>query len=132
MSGKHGINIYFEVQDPIGLSWIRPAKQEAGTLNRTMDPVDVTNKDSAKWKESIGGDRGWDMAFTALFDELDAGYLILEAAWEDDTELQVRGWDGTRFHTGAARVGDMGIDAPDDDAARYSPTITGTGVLTIT
>lgn len=132
MTAKHGIDIIFEVWDSIGMAWVQPAKQEAGTLNRTGSPVDVTNKDSAKWTESIPGDRSWDMTFTALFDETDAGYLLLEAAWEANEQILVRGFDGTRYHSGTVEISDLGIDAPDDDAARYNPTLPGTGVLTIT
>lgn len=129
---KHGIDIYFEVWDSVGMAWVQPAEQEAGTLNRSQGPVDITSKDSLKWTKSIPGDRSWDMTFTALFDETDVGYLLLEGAWEANEQIQVRGFDGTRYHSGFAEVSDMGIDAPDDDAARYNPTLNGSGVLTIT
>lgn len=132
MGGKLGINVYIEVFDSIGLSWVRPAKQESGTLTRNADTVDTTNKDDAGWRQFLAGNRGFEVTFTALFDETDPGYLLLEDAFNSGDAINTRVWDGTRYHTGDTRVTDLGVEAPDDDAARYTPTLTGDGELVIT
>lgn len=60
------------------------------TINLTSDPIDVTSRDSAPWKDYIAGLREWSVSFNAVYENTDAALDILEAAYIAGTVLSVR------------------------------------------
>src|SRR5512141_1496642 len=118
MAKKLGIDVYVEVS-AAGVTYTKIGGQTGGSLNRSGSPADVTNKDSAMYKETIPGFKEWTVDCDGLYDEADAGYLIVETAHDADATLYVRMYDGTRYHTGQAQVKECSFDAGAEDATKF-------------
>jgi hypothetical protein len=105
------------------------------TLNVNVDLPDVTNKESAGWKEHINGVRDWSIDFDGLYDESGEGITadeILAAiiarsaditAYFKPTSGDTEGWTGTGTYKG------IKIDAPAEGGLKSSGSIQGNGAL---
>ncbi len=130
MTVERGDATFIEVNN--GGGWVKPANQLDASMPRSKDLFDKTTKDSAGWKEQGSGFKGWEMTMSALFNEADSGYVIIVGAWEANTNIQARFFDGTQYHTGNAEVGNPEITGPKDEAKQYSVTFSGDGPITRT
>lgn len=121
------MNIYVGV-DPIGC-----ATESSLSLNRAT--IDTTCKDSASWASFIGGQMDWSLSSSSLLalDESNESAEDFLDALIGDTELTVKistGVTGDWYLTGTGLCTSFEINAPDNDVATYSVTITGKGALT--
>ena len=105
------------------------AGQRGATLNRSAETIDITNKVSAGWKESITSVKEWSVDCDGVFVADDAALKQLETAFNANTMVDVKISDGTWGYKGKAIITDFPIEAPYDDAATYSITLQGTGEL---
>ena len=105
------------------------AGQRGATLNRSAETIDITNKVSAGWKESITSVKEWSVDCDGVFVADDAALKALETALNANTLVDVKISDDTRGYKGTAIITDITIEAPYDDAATYSITLQGTGEL---
>lgn len=127
MSIERGDACWIEVYSG---AWIKPGGQVDASLDPGKDMIETTSKDSAGWKENIDGYKGWTMSMTCMFDEADAGYAAIKNAYDGDTNMNVRFFDGTNWRTGYCIVGGPTITSPKDDAKQYTVEFTGDGPLT--
>ncbi len=127
-----GIDFVIQVNtgDEITPVWTTIAGQRGATLNRSVDVIDVTSKSSDNWEENLPGIRHWSIDFDGLLVEDDTGYLELEDAFMNGTQVRVQmeTVSGNKY-TGMATLTDFPIEAPYDDAATYSGTLQGSGPL---
>ena len=105
------------------------AGQRGATLNRSAETIDITNKVSAGWKESITSVKEWSVDCDGVFVEDDTALKALETAFNANTMVDVKISDGEWGYKGKAIITDFPIEAPYDDAATYSLTLQGTGEL---
>lgn len=124
-----GTTVLIEVQDDQGV-WSKVAAQRGGTLNRTADTLDTTNKEGYGWADNEQGQKSWSIDCDGLFVEDNDGFKALNAAWVNGDCVRVR----VRFPSGLSYVGqailtDFPIDLPYDDAVTYSLTFNGKGAL---
>jgi len=110
------------------------AGQRGATLNRDMDTIDVTAKDSAdNWRENEASFKNWSIDADGLIVETDTAYLALETAFDDGTKVTVEvSTPAGHKYSGSALITSFPIDAPYDDAATYSLSLLGDGALTKT
>lgn len=118
------------------------------TMNLTVDPFDVTSKDSGSWKASIPGMKSWDMSTDNLYSEhfdklmtLAMARTTIKLYWSPATNtesnnevthtpsLTVDG-ESYKYYVGDAWINNISANAPNDDAATYTCQFTGTGALT--
>lgn len=124
-----GTTVLIEVQDDQGV-WSKVAAQRGGTLNRTADTLDTTNKEGYGWADNEQGQKSWSVDCDGLFVEDNDGFKALNAAWVNGDCVRIR----VRFPSGLSYVGqailtDFPIDLPYDDAVTYSLTFNGKGAL---
>lgn len=102
-------------------------------LDCKADNIDVTNFDSAGWKEFLAGLKEWSGSFEGNFKPTDtAGQKAIIDAWiaGNSVSLECR-VDATKKFAGSAFV-NFGIEMPVDDKGSFSCDYQGTGVLTPT
>lgn len=110
--------------------------QKNATLNIERDTIDVTTKDSNKWREILVSTKSWSIDCDALltFDETPKRpFDYLFDAWTNGTLIAVKlsnEVSGDDKYYGDAYVTSAPVQVPDADAATYSFTLTGTGSLT--
>ena len=136
---------------PVNGTLIAIYKDISGTLTKisnstsnsfdiTVDMIDVTNKDSAGWKEFITGEKGYTMSIEGIFEEdgsVGAGAL----SWKDVITDLTAGTSVTIVMTsnvsgdiklsGAAFFSNLNLSAPNNDKATFTATIQETGALTV-
>lgn len=124
-----GTTVLIEVQDEAGV-WSKVAAQRGGTLNRSAETLDTTNKEGYGWADNEQGQKSWSIDCDGLFVEDNDGFKALNAAWVNGDCVRVR----VHFPSGLTYVGqailtDFPIDLPYDDAVTYSLTFNGKGAL---
>ncbi len=135
MSGLRGLDfvVYINSGTEAIPVWSKVAGQRAGTLNRSMDPIDVSNKDDYGWSSSLDGTREWSIDFDCLVSETDTGVLALESAFDNGDQIMVQmRTPGGSIYQGYGYVSEMTLEAPYDDVAIFSGSIMGDGVLSKT
>lgn len=125
--------------------------QKEHTVSRTADTIDVSTKTGGilnmqeimtklgvtdwkpkeynDYKEYIQGQKEWSTDVSGALPSSDAAYDILEAAYENGTPVVVSELDLGRMKEkiGIAFVTELSEEAPIDDLAGYSLSLTGTG-----
>lgn len=108
--------------------YTKVAGQRGGTFTREADTLDMTSKDNFGWSDADYGVLSWSIEGDGLLEEADAGYLKLENAFMAKEVVKVR-WQtaGGTTWTGDAIITSFPVEAPYDDSATYSVTLTGKG-----
>lgn len=136
---------------PVNGTLIAIYKSSGGTLTKianatsnsfdiTSDMIDVTNKDSAGWKEFITGEKGYTMSIDGIFEE-NVSIGSGRESWQD---LLLNLTNGTLVTivmtsnvtddiklTGSAYFSNLNLTAPNNDKATFTATLQGTGELTV-
>jgi len=100
------------------------------TLNRSMETIDVTSRDSASWYEYLAGLRGWTIDFDGLYLEDDDAVLQLEAAYASHIHIGVIVTDpASNTFTGTAYLTSFSFTGPYSAEATATGTIQGSGEL---
>lgn len=106
--------------------------ENSSSLNRSMSPVDVTDKQSNGAAEFLGGVRNWGMNGEGFYLNGDEAFGDIMSHWKDRQSVGVkmrdtvnrRQWTGTAWITGFSIVGQT------PDAVKDTLTLEGTGALT--
>ncbi len=107
------------------------AGQRGATLNRSVDTMDVTTKDSSNWKEFLPSIGEWSIDADGLVVDSDEAFTKLESYFMSRDKLLVElTTPGGKTYQGNVIITDFPIELPYDDAVTYSVKLTGTGVLT--
>ena len=105
------------------------AGQQGATLNRSMAPIDITNKITGDWKESLAGVRSWKIACGGLYVLNAESLQALEDAFMDNTELDVAiGFNGKNYF-GRVLITDYPVSAVFNGQFKYSMSLLGVGEL---
>lgn len=112
-------------------TWTTVAGQRDVSFTRSQGTIDITSKDSNRWKEFIYGNREWSLELDHLVELADGGFQQLESMYENQEIIQVRIMEedsGTA--TGSALLTEFSYDAPEEGEASASATLQGSGALT--
>lgn len=107
------------------------AGQRGCTLNRSGEVIDVSNKVTSGWKESLTGLKEWSIDADGIMVESDVALTALEQAFLDSKVVHIKMGkkDSSWGYEGDAIITDFPIEAPYDDAVTYSMTLQGAGGL---
>ena len=105
------------------------AGQQGATLNRSMAPIDITNKINGDWKESLAGVRSWKITCGGLYVLNAESLKALEDAFMDNTELDVAiGFNGKNYF-GRVLITDYPVSAVFNGQFKYNISLLGVGEL---
>jgi TP901-1 family phage major tail protein len=123
-----GVDFLIFVETTTPGTYTKVAGQRGGTLNRERETIDVTSKDGDGWADVEYGLGSWSIEGDGLLVESDVAFQALEDALMDGTIVKVRFQTaaGNKYE-GDALVTSLPIEAPYDDTATYSITLTGKG-----
>ena len=111
-------------------TWTVVGGQRGASLSRSADTVDVTNKESNEWTESLPGLKSWSIDFDGLLVVDDTAYEALKTAWKSGQTVYVKiEQDGGTAEGGYGIITDLSEDYPYDAEATVSGSIEGTGEL---
>ena len=107
------------------------AKGKSNTFNLSRALIDVSNKDSAGWKEQIYGQGSGSFDFDGVFDEAATyGFEELYAALVAKTVLTVRMTSATtndKYYEAECLISNLSLSAPMEDAETFTCTFEITG-----
>jgi TP901-1 family phage major tail protein len=131
MAKIKGLNIYVEVNtgtygSPV---WTKVGGQKDASMTPSLDDIDVTDKDSAGWKENLAGNREITIEFDAFLIEDNAGFVEMKKGFWDASpkDLDLRLKTPTKTYRGYFRLSEMPIEAPSEEAATVSFSLKSTG-----
>ena len=131
MAKVKGKDIYIEVNTgTVGAPvWTKVGGQKSCTIDRGTAAIDVSDKDSNEWEESLAGYKNWSIPFDAFLIEDDAAYLEIETSYEGGIIDQYRISTPAHVYIGYALIEGLSMGAPDGDASVVSFTLKGTAAL---
>jgi len=103
--------------------------QSGATINRSMNVIETTDKTSNGWVTKIGGTKEWSVELEAFMVVGDAGFVALNTAFKNRTEVDVEVAVAGITFKGKALISDFPIELPQDDAVTFSITLEGSGEL---
>lgn len=123
-----GVDIYLEVWTGV---WTKVGGQKDATVDRGASPIDVTDKDSGGWEESLIGIKNWAISFDTFLIEgsIDPGFAQMEADYEADNINNYRITTPNHTYTGKAIIEGLSFTGPLSDASSISFTLKGTAAL---
>ena len=121
-----GTLVYVEVWTGV---WTKLGYQKDCTIDRGKASIEVTNKDSGGWEESLPGYKNWAISFDAFLVEDDAGLLQMESDFENDIVQNYRITTPAHVFVGKANLEGFSFTGPDGDASVVSFTLKGTAAL---
>lgn len=126
-------NILNSTNGVILIEGVVVADLTGATLTITHSPRNVTNKDSAGWRELLEGLREWSASVNAMYVP-NASWATLFAAYKDRTQVTVRFAStaaGDDYYEGEAYFASGTLDSPaQEDNVVFDISFEGTGVLT--
>lgn len=109
------------------------------SLEISMDEIDQTNKDSAGWKQIIGGLRSWSVSADALYqNEAESSKKAFTDFWDNIenrtkvfVELTRAGTltSDNKYYHGEAYVTSLSVNGGTEDQSTFSVSLTGSGAL---
>lgn len=109
--------------------------QKGASLSRSAETIDVSDKTSGGWSESIMGLKSWGVDCEGFVTIGDEGYELLEDAFDKreaiDVELKIGG-EGGYTRTGKAVITDFPEEYQQDSAVSFSISLQGASPLTKT
>ena len=115
--------------------------QQGTSLDFVSDMIDITTKDSNKFKEYLAGEKGGTITIDGLYD-VDTGnnntedvFASLLAGTEVTWKWGKYATPGDKYFTGSAIISSLNMSGPKNEAATYSMTLQVTGefeIVTVT
>lgn len=108
----------------------------AGQLNvnfeRSMSPIDITNKINGEWKTSLTGIKNWKIVCNGAYILSADSYKKLEDAFMNNKSVGVKLQTSSGEYVGEALIIDFPLSSIYNDSYKYRISLLGTGKLTAT
>lgn len=133
MAGKKiaGVDVLLKIKK--GGSFVVVGGQKGASLSRSAETIDVTDKTSEGWSESIVGLKSWSVDCDGFVTLGDVGFEALHEAFDNrqalDIEIKVGNETGYTY-TGSVVITDFPEEYPQDDAVSFSLSLAGASKLT--
>ena len=126
-----GVDVLLKVKSSLG-SFVAVGGQKGASLSRSAETIDVSDKTSGGWTESIMGLKSWSLDCEGFVTLGDSGFELLHEAFENrtplDIEIKVGGEDGYTY-TGKVVITDFPEEYQQDSAVSYSLSLQGASPL---
>lgn len=128
-----GVDVLLMVKK--GSSFVALGGQKGASLSRNATTIDVSDKNSRGWSESIVGLKSWSLECEGFVDLGDEALEELHIAFEERTPVDVEIRVGATSeangytYTGKAIITDFPEEFKADDAVSYSLTLGGASPL---
>jgi TP901-1 family phage major tail protein len=110
--------------------WTKMGSQKDCSWAGSLDTIDVTDKDSAGWKESLAGNRGFEPEFEAFLVEDDSAFAVLKAGYFSRNAVGLQIITPTKTYQGTFYVTELSMEGPLGDASTVSFSLVATGAVT--
>lgn len=126
-----GVDVLLKIQDESG-KFVAVGGQKGASLSRSAETIDVSDKTSGGWSESIMGLKSWSVdceGFVTLGDE---GFALIHKAFDERTALEIEikvGEAGGYNYTGKVVITDFPEEYPQDNAVSYNLSLQGASPL---
>lgn len=127
-----GKDVILAVFDTTGADLLAVGGQQALTINRSADSIEVTTKDST-WKSYISGMKEWGIDTDGVYSDGDAAHKALTAAFLNGDLVCIKVINRKTkkaMFGGLCAITDYPLEAPYDDALTFSLSLQGNGALT--
>lgn len=128
-----GVDVLLKVKKDS--SYVVVGGQKGASLSRSAETIDVSDKTSGGWSESIMGLKSWGVDCEGFVTIGDEGYELLETAFENREAIEVElkvGGTGGYTRTGKAVITDFPEEYQQDSAVSFSISLQGASALTKT
>ena len=105
------------------------AGQQNATLNRSMAPINITNKINGDWKESLGGTHTWKVRCGGLYVVSAESLQALEDAFMNNEEIDISITFNGKNYFGRALITDFPVSSKYNEQFKYDIQLLGTGEL---
>ena len=105
------------------------AGQQGATLNQSMSPIDITNKITGDWSESLAGTRTWRINCNGLFVVNAESLQALEDAFMNNTEIEASIAVDNKNYFGRVLITDYPLSAIFNAQFKYNISLLGVGEL---
>lgn len=105
------------------------AGQLNATLNRSMTPIDVTNKITGNWKENLGGLHTWKIKCGGMYVINAEALQRLEDAFFNNEEIDVSIKFSGKNYFGRCLIIDFPVSSTYNAQFKYNVSLLGTGEL---
>lgn len=125
-----GVDVILKVKKDS--NYIAVGGQTGASLSRSAETIDVSDKTSGGWSESIMGLKSWSVdcdGFVTLGDE---GFKLIHEAFDNRVPLEIEikiGEEGGYTYTGKVVITDFPEEYAQDSAVTYSLALQGASPL---
>ena len=105
------------------------AGQQGASLNRSMAPIDITNRITGDWTESMIGLRNWRVVCNGLYVVNAESLQALEDAFMNNDEVSVAIVTGNKNYFGRVLITDFPVSSIYNAQFKYNLSLLGTGEL---
>ena len=120
---QKGIDIVIKIGDkPV-------AGQQNASLIRSMVPINITNKITGDWQESLSGLRSWRVGCGGLYVLNAESLQALEDAFMNNEEVEVSLTIGEKNYFGRALITDYPLSSIFNAQFKYNLSLLGVGAL---
>jgi predicted secreted protein len=112
--------------------WTKVGGQKDATMTKNLGAMDVTDKDSQGWEESLPGNKSIDLEFDGFLIEDDAGFLEMEKGFWEQKELMLQLITPAKTYQGKFRLTKAPVKGPEGGAATASFSVKSNGLITVT
>lgn len=114
-----------------GEEWIAVAGQQGGSLERSVETVDISSKDS-EFNEYELGQMEWSVSLDGLLKLTDNGFALLEEKFMNKEEVMIQFVANGNTYEGKCMITSLPLEFGYEDMVTYSCDLQGTGTLEIT
>lgn len=129
---KNGTSVFVAIEDPTNAGdYLAIGGQTSHTLTLNNNPIDITNKSSASFRELLAGEglQSLDLSLELQYNS-DAAYTQLRTLANSKAQANFRIAIGTTNIDGAFQVASFGETSPDNDKLTNTVSLLSSGSFT--
>lgn len=122
-------NVARSIDTIIRLNGVALGGQQGANLVRQTEAIDITNRISGEWSESLAGKKSWNIVCSGLYITNDKAFTLLEEAFMNNTPVEVSISFGKSKLKGNALITDFPLSSVFNKEFKYNLKLLGTGAL---
>lgn len=103
--------------------------QQGAVINRSAQPINITNKINPEWQENLGGTKTWSISCNGVYIIDSKSLNELEEAFMNNTTIEVIVVMNQKRYYGEAIITNFPLTTNFSQSLRYNLSLLGTGAL---